>query len=45
MEPTKTHPQIYVSGREYKVPGPYVTYDEIVNVWNELHAQGTRNAQ
>ncbi|MYH32987.1 MAG: hypothetical protein F4133_04160 [Gammaproteobacteria bacterium] len=37
MEPNRTYPQIYVSGREYKVPGPYVTYDEIVDIWNELH--------
>lgn len=30
--------QIYVSGREYKVPKPLVTYEEIVKIWNELHA-------
>ena len=30
--------QIYVSGREYKVPGHLVTYEQIVKVWNELHA-------
>jgi len=30
-------PQIYVSGREWKVPGPCVTYDEIVTIWNEIH--------
>jgi len=30
-------PQIYVSGREWKVPGPCVTYDEIVGIWNEIH--------
>ena len=29
--------QIYVSGREYKVPGNLVTYEQIVNIWNELH--------
>ena len=29
--------QIYVSGREYKVPGDLVTYDQIVKIWNELH--------
>ncbi len=30
-------PQICVSGREWKVPGPCVTYDEIVGIWNEIH--------
>ena len=30
--------QIYVSGREYKVPGDLVTYQQIVDIWNELHA-------
>ena len=29
--------EIYVSGREYKVPGQVVTYDQIVKIWNELH--------
>ena len=29
--------QIYVSGREYKVPGNVVTYEQIVKIWNELH--------
>ena len=29
--------QIYVSGREYKVPGHRVTYEQIVDIWNELH--------
>ena len=29
--------EIYVSAREYKVPGNLVTYDQIVNIWNELH--------
>lgn len=29
--------QIYVSGREYKVPGNLVTYEQIVEIWNELH--------
>ena len=29
--------QIYVSGREYKVKGPVVTYKEIVEIWNKLH--------
>ena len=29
--------QIYVSGREYKVPGDLVTYEQIVKIWNELH--------
>ena len=30
--------QIYVSGREYKVPGHLVTYGQVVKIWNELHA-------
>ncbi len=30
-------PQIYVSGKGWKVPGPCVTYDEIVTIWNEIH--------
>ena len=29
--------QIYVSGREYKVPGNVVTYEQVVRIWNELH--------
>ena len=29
--------QIYVSGRDYKVPGDLVTYEEIVKIWNKLH--------
>lgn len=29
--------QIYVSGREYKVSKPLVTYGEIVTIWNKLH--------
>ena len=29
--------QIVVSGREYKVPGFEVTYEQIVSIWNELH--------
>ena len=29
--------EIYVSGREYKVPGHVVAYDQIVKIWNELH--------
>ena len=39
MKEIKTYPQIYVSGREYKVPGPDVSYEEIVGIWNELHMQ------
>ena len=31
------HTQIYVSGREAKVDSP-VSYEEIVKIWNELHA-------
>ena len=29
--------QIYVSSREYKVPGNVVRYEQIVKIWNELH--------
>ena len=29
--------QIYVSGREYKVQGNLVTYEQVVKIWNELH--------
>jgi len=29
--------EIYVSGREYKVPGRLVTYEQVVKIWNELH--------
>lgn len=29
--------EIIVSGREYKVQGPTVTYEEIVKIWNTLH--------
>ena len=37
MASGELRPQIYVSGREWKVPGPCVTYDEIINIWNEIH--------
>ena len=30
--------QIYVSGREFKVPGHVVSYEQVVKIWNELHA-------
>ena len=36
-KPMNGQTQIYVSGREYKVPGDLVTYEEIVKIWNELH--------
>ena len=29
--------EIIVSGRAYKVPGDIVSYEQIVNIWNELH--------
>ena len=29
--------EIYLSGREYKVPGDLVSYEQIVKIWNELH--------
>ena len=33
----KGRTEIYVSGREYKVPGELVTYKQIVEIWNKLH--------
>lgn len=30
--------EIIVSGRAYKVPGDSVSYDDIVEIWNKLHA-------
>ena len=36
-KPMNGDTQIYVSGREYKVPGPLVTYEQIVKIWNKLH--------
>lgn len=30
--------EIYVSGREYKVPGHVVAYKQVVEIWNKLHA-------
>ena len=29
--------EIIVSGREFKVPGNIVKYEQIVEIWNELH--------
>ena len=29
--------EIIISGREYKVPGDRVAYEQIVKIWNELH--------
>jgi len=29
--------EIYVSGRECKVPGSVVRYGQVVKIWNELH--------
>ena len=29
--------EIFVSGRQYKVPGYTVDYDQIKKIWNELH--------
>ncbi len=29
--------EIWVSGRQYKVPGDRVSYEQIVKIWNELH--------
>ena len=36
-KPMNGDTQIYVSGREYKVPGDLVTYEQVVKIWNELH--------
>ena len=30
--------QIYVSGRPYKVSGKFMTYEQVVKIWNEMHA-------
>ena len=37
MQSKPTYPQIYVSGREWKIPGPYIAYQEVVEIWNEIH--------
>ena len=29
--------EIFVSGRQHKVPGDRVEYQQIVDIWNELH--------
>ena len=29
--------EIFVSGREYKVPGTVVSYEQVVEIWNKLH--------
>ncbi len=34
--------QIIVSGREYKVPGNVVSYEQVVKIWNELHQAENR---
>lgn len=36
-QPMQGRTEIYVSGREYKVPGDLATYEQIVKIWNELH--------
>ena len=36
-QPMNGDTQIIVSGREYKVPGNVVTYEQVVKIWNELH--------
>ena len=33
----KGRTQIYVSGREHKVSGQAVTYEQVVKIWNEIH--------
>ena len=35
--------QIIVSGREYKVSGNVVSYDQIVKIWNELHEKENKH--
>ena len=35
--------QIIVSGREYKVSGTVVSYDQIVKIWNELHEKENKH--
>ena len=37
IRPSPGATEIYVSGREYKVPGTLVTYEQVLNIWNELH--------
>lgn len=37
VRPMNGYTQIIVSGREYKVPGHIVSYEQIVKIWNELH--------
>ena len=37
VPPMNGYTQIIVSGREYKVPGHIVSYEQIVKIWNELH--------
>lgn len=29
--------QIYISGREYKVPSGSLSYEQVVEIWNKLH--------
>lgn len=29
--------EIIVSGRRYKIKGPVVSYEQVVEAWNELH--------
>ena len=29
--------EIIVAGRQYKVPGDKVSYQQVVDIWNELH--------
>ena len=35
--------QIYVSGREYKVPGNVVSYEQVVKIWKQA-ARGREQA-
>ena len=31
--------EIIVSGRQFKVPGEQVSYEQIVDIWNKLHKE------
>lgn len=35
--------EIYVSGRAYKVRGSVVSYEQVVEIWNKLHAKENKH--
>ena len=35
--------EIIVSGRQYKVKGPVVSYKQVVEIWNELHKEENKH--